>query len=608
MRDGSDVMLEDEEYNFVLQVVRDRLLQRERTGQPLVLRVRRDGDDGDQMTVVLGRVEAEAGGGGRGPLRFATETEPPFSLLPFMAELGPLLLQALALQVIFGEQRRRMAAPLEQEAVGRLQRMKLREEIIAQLEADGQCVCSICQESFLVNAEVCRLPCGHMFDVPCLEQWLGRTRTCPNCRFMLQDVDQQYNDVVAPVWWCSGKENEEEKDRDQSNTTPERRTSQRRDSFSSAVDVSNVQNAVVVGNHVQQQPESPIGESASFRSLLRGYDDRSGSSRNLLLLETDNSYTFFPEGNIAASEPISYTPAPPSSAPERQGGTFRDRQRAEEETRRPIGVSNSFEPDVSGNRDWTERNPQPLLVPDNQTPQTTSIQGPSASTLLLSTSTSISSPSSTTIRTPSSAAATLMTTLGGDRNDFFLEANLLNRNSPRPSLVSVRNSNEGSGYAVSTYMPQVAPRPPTETRATAGGRSTQNSLPPLPRQTAVSGNARHAVYALRRHRVAEMHGAHSPNGGEFEETITAGRPQRYRAGVTNRIIVRAPQSPEMSSQQLSEERHRRRVSNNSGNNDGTLREEGSTPSVVRQQLPPRGNRRNLAQYEAIIRRGQRRHY
>ncbi|ORC85392.1 zinc finger protein, predicted [Trypanosoma theileri] len=600
MRDGSDVMLEDEEYNFVLQVVRDRILQRERTGQPLVLRVRRDGDDGDQMTVVLGRVEGESGGvgGERSALRFATEAEPPLASLPFMAELGPLLLQALALQVIFGEQRRRMAAPLEREAVGRLQKMKLREDIIAQLEKDGQCVCSICQESFVANAEVCRLPCGHMFDVPCLERWLGRTRTCPNCRFMLQDVEQQYKDVVAPVWWHSGKDNEEEKEKNQCNAIPERRVSQRRNSSSTAGRGYGAPSTIVDENNFQQQqqqqPELPIEESTSFGSLLRGYDGRSRSG-DMLLLETDDSYTIFPEGNIPGSEPISYTPVPPSNVPQRQGEAFRDRQLFEEAeiTRTPTTVTNSFEPDVSEGRNLSEGNSPLLFMEEDPTPQTIPLQDSSSSSS--SSTSSISSSSS------------LMTPPRVDTNDSILGANLLNSTLSPPSVASLRNSNEGSEYALSANMSQVAPRPPTETRATVSGRSTQTSLPAHPRETTVSGNARHAVYALRRHRVEEVHGALSPNRAGAEETITVGRPQRYRTGVANRIIVRPPALPEPSSQ-LSEERHRRRISNNSGSNNGITREEGQTTSVNRQQLPPRGNRRNLAQYEAIIRRGNRRRY
>ena len=46
--------------------------------------------------------------------------------------------------------------------------------------------CAICTE---VAAEPTNLPCGHMFDLSCVREWLLRNRTCPTCRAGLEVRD-----------------------------------------------------------------------------------------------------------------------------------------------------------------------------------------------------------------------------------------------------------------------------------------------------------------------------------------------------------------------------------------------------------------------------------
>jgi len=44
-------------------------------------------------------------------------------------------------------------------------------------------VCTICSEQFDNNArDVSALKCGHVFHADCLQTWLNRSMTCPQCR------------------------------------------------------------------------------------------------------------------------------------------------------------------------------------------------------------------------------------------------------------------------------------------------------------------------------------------------------------------------------------------------------------------------------------------
>lgn len=45
--------------------------------------------------------------------------------------------------------------------------------------------CTICQDEFQVMQKVIMLPCQHLFHYPCVEPWLKKNNSCPNCRFEL---------------------------------------------------------------------------------------------------------------------------------------------------------------------------------------------------------------------------------------------------------------------------------------------------------------------------------------------------------------------------------------------------------------------------------------
>ena len=49
---------------------------------------------------------------------------------------------------------------------------------------------------FEEDEDVRRLPCMHLFHVPCVDQWLGLNKRCPICRV---DIEAQLNAAAASV-------------------------------------------------------------------------------------------------------------------------------------------------------------------------------------------------------------------------------------------------------------------------------------------------------------------------------------------------------------------------------------------------------------------------
>jgi len=52
--------------------------------------------------------------------------------------------------------------------------------------------CCICFEDHEVGNKLTRLPCGHLFHGPCINQWLLKHCTCPVCRYELETDDKEY--------------------------------------------------------------------------------------------------------------------------------------------------------------------------------------------------------------------------------------------------------------------------------------------------------------------------------------------------------------------------------------------------------------------------------
>jgi len=47
-------------------------------------------------------------------------------------------------------------------------------------------VCSICMEDYIIEYTVRTLPCKHYFHVNCIDPWLRRNASCPDCRHKLK--------------------------------------------------------------------------------------------------------------------------------------------------------------------------------------------------------------------------------------------------------------------------------------------------------------------------------------------------------------------------------------------------------------------------------------
>jgi hypothetical protein len=52
--------------------------------------------------------------------------------------------------------------------------------------------CSVCMELLPARLSIVRLPCGHVYHLTCIVQWLHQTCTCPECRYELQTDDPEF--------------------------------------------------------------------------------------------------------------------------------------------------------------------------------------------------------------------------------------------------------------------------------------------------------------------------------------------------------------------------------------------------------------------------------
>ncbi|CAA3024028.1 E3 ubiquitin-protein ligase AIP2 [Olea europaea var. sylvestris] len=94
--------------------------------------------------------------------------------------------------------------PASKEVVAKLPVTSVTEAVLAKLGEDA--VCSICQETLVVNDKMQELPCEHMFHPPCLKPWLDVHNACPICRHELLTDDHAYES-----WKEREKEAEEER-------------------------------------------------------------------------------------------------------------------------------------------------------------------------------------------------------------------------------------------------------------------------------------------------------------------------------------------------------------------------------------------------------------
>ncbi|CAN7112901.1 hypothetical protein HID58_003937 [Brassica napus] len=54
---------------------------------------------------------------------------------------------------------------------------------------EGDVVCAVCKDEMVLEEEVKRLPCRHLYHGECITPWLGIRNTCPVCRFELPTDD-----------------------------------------------------------------------------------------------------------------------------------------------------------------------------------------------------------------------------------------------------------------------------------------------------------------------------------------------------------------------------------------------------------------------------------
>ncbi|KAG2245535.1 hypothetical protein Bca52824_085163 [Brassica carinata] len=57
---------------------------------------------------------------------------------------------------------------------------------------EGGMVCAVCKDEMVLEEEVKRLPCRHLYHGDCITPWLGIRNTCPVCRFELPTDDLEY--------------------------------------------------------------------------------------------------------------------------------------------------------------------------------------------------------------------------------------------------------------------------------------------------------------------------------------------------------------------------------------------------------------------------------
>jgi len=58
-------------------------------------------------------------------------------------------------------------------------------------ELDEPETCSLCIKEFKEKQELRKVPCGHRFHKKCIDDWLKKLRTCPNCKVELRNPPDQ---------------------------------------------------------------------------------------------------------------------------------------------------------------------------------------------------------------------------------------------------------------------------------------------------------------------------------------------------------------------------------------------------------------------------------
>lgn len=76
------------------------------------------------------------------------------------------------------------------ETIAALPRMSFKETKLRKEHAN-KAMCLVCMDKFEDSQVVVKLPCGHVYDADCIEQWLHQSTKCPECRAEVPDVGGQ---------------------------------------------------------------------------------------------------------------------------------------------------------------------------------------------------------------------------------------------------------------------------------------------------------------------------------------------------------------------------------------------------------------------------------
>ena len=85
--------------------------------------------------------------------------------------------------------------PASQEVIKNLPEVKITEKFCKKNESDGSIEyprCTVCCEDLTDKATL--LPCGHLFNKECIEEWLKQHNQCPVCRHELPTDDREYEE------------------------------------------------------------------------------------------------------------------------------------------------------------------------------------------------------------------------------------------------------------------------------------------------------------------------------------------------------------------------------------------------------------------------------
>ncbi len=92
----------------------------------------------------------------------------------FLNDHGAIIITTLINQL---RNTNRGAAPASDTDIQSLPKVDIDQELVEQISQ-----CAICMEVFTLNDSAKKLPCNHLYHLPCIDQWLKLHATCPICR------------------------------------------------------------------------------------------------------------------------------------------------------------------------------------------------------------------------------------------------------------------------------------------------------------------------------------------------------------------------------------------------------------------------------------------